>query len=263
MENLILVDIHERVATLTLNRPNEGNSWTDGLETELRQNLIDAEQNSEIRAMVITGAGRSFCVGRSVQSLSGEAQGNKSTKAISHGPQELDKRLSYIMDLKKPVIAAINGGVAGIGFVLSLYCDLRFMSAQANLSTSFARRGLIAEEGSAWILPRLIGRMNALDLLLSARKVSALEAEALGLVRTLPQEGFLAGVQEYASELANFSSPRSMQLIKTQIGSSNEASLLEATQESRRLLDLSLRHKDFAEGVSHFIEKRRPNFDVL
>ena len=107
--------------------------------------------------------------------------------------------------------------MAGIGLVLTLYCDIRYMAAGAKLTTAFARRGLIAEHGISWMLPRLIGPMNALDLLLSARTVQAEEAAAMGLVRVLPADGFAEAVQARAAEIANLSSPRSTRIIKKQV----------------------------------------------
>lgn len=260
MSDLVLYDLLDRVATLTLNRPAVGNAWSEAMEQALRNQVLIAEQDPQVRAIVITGAGRAFCVGRSIQGLSSEANQDAAAKP---DPKAKSDRFSYLATLSKPVIAAINGGIAGIGFVLSLYCDLRFMSVTANLSTSFARRGLVAEEGSAWILPRLIGHMNAMDILLSGRKLAAAEAAQMGLVRLAPEVDFAETVQSYAAELANASSPRSMRLIKEQIWSAHSKSLSDVTRLSCALVEASVAHEDFAEGVAHFKERRRPRFADL
>ena len=168
--------------------------------------------------------------------------------------------MSYILGVKKPIIAAINGPVAGIGFVLALYCDIRYMAAGAKLTTAFARRGLIAEHGIAWMLPRLIGPMNALDLLCSARTVDGRGGRAMGLVRVLPAEGFAEAVQARAAEIANLASPRSTRIIKRQVYEGLFQSLAEATQIANREQELCRDTEDFREGVAHFVEKRAPRF---
>ena len=162
--------------------------------------------------------------------------------------------------MQKPVVAAINGPVAGIGLVIALYCDLRFMAEGSKLTTAFARRGLIAEHGIAWMLPRLIGPMNALDLLLSARAVAAEEAERIGLVRVLPADGFAAAVQARAAEIANLSSPRSMRIIKKQVYEGLFQSLAEATAIANREQDICRDTEDFREGVAAFRERRPARF---
>ena len=140
-----------------------------------------------------------------------------------------DKLNAWTTDaVPKPIFAAINGPMAGIAFCLSLFCDFRYMAEDAKLTTAFAKRGLIAEHGSSWMLPRLIGPMNALDLLYSARMVDAAEAERLGLVRKLPTDNFLSNVQTIAREMVTNSSPRSIGVIKRQVFQSYFQSLAEA-----------------------------------
>jgi enoyl-CoA hydratase/carnithine racemase len=160
----------------------------------------------------------------------------------------------------KPVFAAVNGPVAGIAFCLILFCDFRYMAEGAKLTTAFARRGLIAEHGSAWMLPRLIGPMNALDLLYSARTVDTAEADRLGLVRTLPADNFLANVQRIAREMVTASSPRSIGVIKRQVFQSYFQSLAEAWAVADEEMKASFGSEDFKEGVAHFVEKRAAVF---
>ena len=260
----ILYRVEDGVATITLNRPEKLNAWTVVMAGELREALAKADADEQVRAIVLTGAGRGFCAGADMSRLAAAAAG-KSTLGVPPMPTEgmeanFAQRMSYILAVKKPIIAAINGPVAGIGVVLACYCDIRFMAAGAKLTTSFARRGLIAEHGIAWLLPRLIGPMNALDLLYSARTVEAEEAAAMGLVRVLPAEGFAAAVQARAAEIANLSSPRSTRIIKKQVYEAMFQSLAEATVAANREQEICRDTEDFREGVAHFMEKRKPRF---
>ena len=235
-EPQVLYGVKDRVATITLNRPDKLNAYTQVMSGELREAFAKADADEGVRAIVLTGAGRGFCAGADMARLSSAAAGKTNLKNEGDWPTEglaanFAQRCSYILGVKKPIIAGINGAVAGIGLVLTLYCDIRYMAAGAKLTTAFARRGLIAEHGISWMLPRLIGPMNAMDLLLSARTVQAEEAAAMGLVRVLPAEGFAEAVQARAAEIANLSSPRSTRIIKKQVYEALFQSLAEATAD--------------------------------
>jgi enoyl-CoA hydratase/carnithine racemase len=261
----LLYSVKDRVATITLNRPDRLNAYTQVMGAELRHALAKAEADDTVRAIVLTGAGRGFCAGADMARLSSAAAGKTNLRNDGDWPTEglaanFAQRCSYILGVKKPVIAGINGPVAGIGLVLTLYCDIRYMAAGAKLTTAFARRGLIAEHGISWMLPRLIGPMNAFDLLLSARTVTAEEAATLGLVRVLPADGFAEAVQAHASEIANLSSPRSTRIIKRQVYEALFQSLAEATAVANREQEICRDTEDFREGVAHYVEKRPPNF---
>jgi enoyl-CoA hydratase/carnithine racemase len=254
-------DVADRVATITFNRPDKMNAWTPVMETELRQVLDAASKDDGVRAIVITGAGKGFCAGADMGRLSSTAAGKPPPPV--HVPvtdEDLGQRYSYLLSVPKPIIAGINGAVAGVGLCISLYCDLRFMASGAKLTSSFARRGLIAEHGSAWMLTRLIGPMNAADILLSGRVMETAEAERLGLVRALPAEGFREAVQQKAAELANLCSPRSMAIIKKQLALAYRQTLAEATQLANKEVVFCRETEDFREGVAHFVEKRAPRF---
>ena len=260
----VLYKVEDRVATIALNRPEKLNAWTVVMAGELREALAKAEADEGVRAIVLTGAGRGFCAGADMSRLAAAAAG-KSTLGVPPMPTEgleanFAQRMSYILAVKKPIIAAINGPVAGIGVVLAAYCDIRYMAAGAKLTTSFARRGLIAEHGISWLLPRLIGPMHALDLLYSARTVEAEEAGAMGLVRVLPAEGFRDAVQAKAAEIANLASPRSTRIIKKLVYEAMFQSLAEATVAANREQEICRDTEDFREGVAHYLEKRRPRF---
>lgn len=260
----ILYKVEDRVATVTLSRPDKLNAWTAVMAGELREALTKAQADDGVRAIVITGAGRGFCSGADMSRLAAAAAG-RSTLGAPPAPTEgleanFAQRMSYMLAINKPIIAAINGPVAGVGLVAALYCDIRYMAAGAKLTTAFARRGLIAEHGIAWLLPRLVGPMHALDLLCSARSVAAEEAEKMGLVRVLPAEGFREGVQARAAEIANLASPRSTRIIKKQVYEAMFQSLAQATAIANREQEICRDTEDFREGVAHYLEKRKPSF---
>ena len=267
----ILYNVVDRVATITLNRPEKLNAWTTTMERELRHAIGEAESNDQVRVIVLTGAGRGFCAGADMSLLSATAQRGRLDPARQQTGSgngrgdgvrpDFQKRLSYFPAVGKPIIAAINGPVVGLGLVMALYCDLRFASSEARFGTAFARRGLIAEYGLAWLLPRLVGPANGFDLLFSARVVSAAEAFRMGLVnQVFPQESFLDKVYEYARDLAANVSPRSLRVIKRQTWEAMFQTLGEAYEISEQEMMRSLQCEDFKEGVAHFLEKRPPVF---
>ncbi len=267
-----LYSVDDRVATLTLNRPDKLNAWTATMDREVRAALEEAERDDQVRAIVLTGAGRGFCSGADMSLLSAVAEQGLSeerrAQALRGGSSQREgvrpdfqKKYSYFPAIGKPVIAAINGPVVGLGLVITLYCDLRFASDAARFSTTFARRGLIAEYGMAWMLPRLVGHANALDLLLSARQIDAAEALRMGLVnQVFAQEGFLDKVRGYARDLASNVSPRSLRVIKRQVYEGMFQTLAEAFEVSEREMLASLQSEDFKEGVAHFLGKRAAAF---
>jgi enoyl-CoA hydratase/carnithine racemase len=259
----ILYGVDDFVATITLNRPDQLNAWTSEMDADVHHAIESAAANDAVRAIVLSGAGRGFCAGADMSRLSKLSSGETPRSIIgSNGgkPGNFEQKFSYFLGVPKPIFAAINGPIAGIAFCLSLFCDFRYMADGAKLTTAFAKRGLIAEHGSSWMLPRLIGPMNALDLLYSARMVDAAEAERLGLVRKLPADNFLAVVQSIARGLVTASSPRSIGVIKRQVFQSYFQSLAEAWAVADIEMIASFRSEDFKEGVAHFVEKRAATF---
>ncbi|MGD0402748.1 MAG: enoyl-CoA hydratase [Candidatus Acidiferrales bacterium] len=267
-----LYQVADRVATITLNRPDKLNAWTAVMESEVRAGIGEAELDENVRVIVLTGAGRGFCAGADISLLSTvatkgldsaqRAQATQPAGGTSEGTRaDFQKKYSYFPAVTKPVIAAINGPVVGLGLVIALYCDLRFASDAARFGTAFARRGLIAEYGMAWMLPRLVGHSNALDLLFSARMIDAAEAFRMGLVNQVyPQGTFHEKVRGYAVDLASNVSPRSLRVIKRQVYDAMFLTLAETFETSEREMLESLRSDDFKEGVAHFVEKRSPVF---
>jgi len=195
------------VATITLNRPDALNAWTRTMEQEVHAAMTEASADDAVRAIILTGAGRGFCAGADMNLLSGIQEGagagartSDSVRAFDNGidgglslPADYGMRYTYFPTVPKPIIAAINGPAAGLGLIMALYCDMRFASDAAVFTTAFSRRGLIAEHGISWILPKLVGHANALDLLLSARKIGAPEAAEMGLVKQGLPHGQLRG----------------------------------------------------------------------
>jgi enoyl-CoA hydratase/carnithine racemase len=270
----ILYEVKDRVATVTLNRPDKLNAWTAVMGREVRQAMDEAARDEAVRVIVLTGAGRGFCAGADMQMLSGivgagrqaagdaaagrepeAAPGDATTRPDFRGPY------AYFPMVPKPIIAALNGATAGLGLVVSLYCDLRIAADTAVFTTAFSRRGLIAEHGVSWMLPRLVGLQHALDLLLSGRKITAAEALAMGLVvQVKPAASLREDVRAYARELADLVSPRSLRIMKRQIWEAQFQSLAEATAVAAEEMRRSFTAEDFKEGVAHFVEKRAPRF---
>jgi enoyl-CoA hydratase/carnithine racemase len=266
-----LYQVADRVATITLNRPDKLNAWTAIMEQEVRSAVEEAERDDNVRVIVLTGAGRGFCAGADISLLSNVANqgldesGRKqavTAGAVREGVRpDFQKKYSYFLQVGKPVIAALNGPAVGLGLVIALYCDLRWASDSARLSTAFARRGLVAEYGMAWMLPRLVGIPNALDLFFSARTIDATEALRIGLVNQMfPQDIFLDKVRENAREMASSVSPRSLRVMKRQVYDAMFQSLSEAFELAEREMLASLKSEDFKEGIAHYLEKRTPCF---
>ncbi len=270
----ILYDIEDGIATITLNRPDKLNAWTRVMEREVRMALEEASGDDAVRVIVLTGAGRGYCAGADMSSLNktalkGAEGRNAELETIPVGPvaggldlpKDFARRNTYYPTVPKPIIAAINGPCAGIGLVLTLYADMRFASDAAMFTTAFSRRGLVAEHGISWMLPQLVGPANALDLLMSARKVRADEALQMGLVnKVFPAATFMDDVRAYATELATLVSPRSMRVMKQQIYAAMLQDLDTAVEVGDHEMTLSFDSEDFKEGVDHFIEKRAPAF---
>ena len=276
MYEQILYEVDDPVATITLNRPAQLNAWTPRMGLEVRHAVAAAERDPAVVGIVITGAGRGFCAGADMGTLS-DLSGSGGGEFAEEVPPDLEAEpgegapadlrageYTYFMAVPKPVIAAINGPVAGMGVPIVLACDLRFMAQDTVLMTAFAQRGLIAEWGIGWLLPRLAGTGVALDLLFSSRKVSGEEAARLGVVNAaLPADEVLPHAQQYVRDLAERCSPASLAIMKRQVYEHTHAGFAAVEREARELMVESFGRPDFAEGVKSFLEKRPPQFDRL
>ncbi|MCT7659081.1 enoyl-CoA hydratase [Mycobacterium deserti] len=253
------------VAVLTLNRPERMNGWGGGLATTFYARLDDAEADPGVRAVVVTGSGRAFCAGADMGDLTTiSAATTDAAAGTDVGKLVGARHPHFLMTMRKPVIAAINGACAGMGLTLALVCDVRFAAAGAKFTTSFARRGLIAEYGISWILPRIVGAGVALDLLLSARVFLADEAARLGLVNdVLPPEQLLPRAIAYAEDIAANCAPSSLAVIKQQVYADTMRDVFAASDHAEKLMHESMTRPDFIEGITSFFEKRPPNFPPL
>ena len=267
----ILYDVSDPIATITLNRPEFLNAWTNRMGAEVQHAVARAEADKSVVVIVITGAGRGFCAGadlRGLQAISSGERGSGSPEDLDSDPGDPEMSESfhgtytYLASVRKPIIAAINGPCAGMAIPISLFCDMRFASDRATFTTAFSRRGLVAEWGISWMLPRLVGPAHAMDLLFSARKFDAAEAERVGLVnRVLPHDELLPFVREYAEDLAANCSPTSIRIMKREVYEHMTESLGDAHADAVRLMIDSFNRPDFKEGVQSFLEKRPPKFD--
>jgi len=272
----VLYEVTDGVAVIRLNRPEALNAFTAAMGISLKKAVGAAVADDAVRVIVLTGSGRGFCAGADMKLL----QGIKRDGAIAQKvPEDSDAgpdfsselgpdvaghyggRFGYMLKARKPIIAALNGPAAGLGLVIALYADVRFAGREAKFTTSFAQRGLIAEHGVSWLLPRLVGPAHALDLLLSARKFGAVEAEKIGLVnKVFAQSTFMDEVMGYARTMAATVSPRSTAVIKAQIWKSPYQEFSQALAVADAEMKKSFASEDFKEGVAHYVEKRAPAF---
>lgn len=273
----ILYSVEDRVAFITLNRPDRLNAWTPAMQASVKKAMVAASKDDSVRVIVVTGAGKGFCAGADMAGLQQIQPAKWDDRPLARGDddvavepkpglgpdvsREYAGRFGYVMSIQKPVIAAINGACAGIGLAFTLYCDMRFAATSAVFTTAFAQRGLIAEHGTSWLLPRIVGTSQALDLLFTARRVKGDEAERLGLVsRAFPAETFMDEVRAYAKHLAYNVSPRSAAVMKAQVWKGLFQDLNEAVRVGDEEMQKSFGTQDFKEGVAHFVEKRSANF---
>ena len=252
------------VAVMTLNRPDRLNTWGGDIATSFYAGLDRAEQDPAVRVIVLTGRGKAFCAGAQLGSMGNLSQSIETTDEGKLASLIGDRQPHHLTTLSKPVVAAINGSCVGIGLTQALMCDVRFAAAGAKFAASFARRGLIAEYGVSWILPRLTGWGVALDLLLSGRTFLADEAAELGLVKAVVQpEQLMAHAMAYAEDIAQNCSPASMAIIKRQAYGDAMREVADSSARSEILLHQSLKRPDVIEGITSFLEKRAPRFPGL
>ena len=243
----ILYEVSEKIATITLHRPDRMNAWTPIMERDVRHAMEAAAADDDVRVIVLTGAGRAFCAGADMDALKG-LDPDDIRRAETIPPFDMNRwpdwqtRYAYYPSIPKPVIGMLNGATAGIGLVHALYCDLRFAADNTVFTTAFARRGLIAEHGISWMLPRIVGHANALDLLMSARRVYSDEALRIGLVNRLyPADQLREQTFAYARDLADFVSPSAISVIKRQLYDVPFQTLAEATIDANREMVVALR----------------------
>jgi enoyl-CoA hydratase/carnithine racemase len=254
----VLVDVADSIGIVTLNRPERLNAWTQALDLAYADALTQLDADPRIRAIVVTGAGRAFSAGADTDVLLAMLDG---------GPRVTERDgVEALLELwvRKPVIAAVNGACAGLAFAHALACDVRFVAESAPLSTAFVRRGLVAEHGLSWLLTRLVGQGHALDLLLSGRRITGLDAARMGLaVWAGPSEIVLERALDYARDVVANCAPLALSVIKQQVWDDLVRPFADGVAAADRLMHEALSRPDFREGVRSFREKQAPRFAPL
>jgi enoyl-CoA hydratase/carnithine racemase len=266
----IVYDKSGRIATVTMNRPEKSNAWTPRMGAEMREAMTDADRDDQIGAIIVTGAGKNYCAGADMANLSSIATGAESAaprpreqaKPSATGQRpDFQGQFSWVLGLRKPVICAINGACAGLGFTMSLYYDIRIASERARMGLIFVQRGLAIEHGSSWMLPRLVGVGKAVELAVTGKLIDANEALRIGLVnRVVPHEQLMPAAKELATEIATKCSPLGVAEAKRMIYEHLFTDLATGIRDDDELMGKMTRSEDFKEGIKAFLEKRAPNF---
>lgn len=256
-QETVLYEVNDGVALITWNRPERSNAWTPGMEARYFSLLREADHSPEVRVIVVTGAGRNFCPGMDVDFLSASSNGTRDFDPERREPQTVPTTI------RKPLIAAIHGACAGTGFIQASMVDVRFVEADARVTAAFPRRGILIEHGLSALLPALIGRANAADILLSGRVLSGEEIAQMGFAKRSQPGQALADALAYAQDLADHCSPQALAVAKEQLWSALREPLEQARVEALSLWRTMRDHPDFKEGVTSFVERRKPRFAPL
>jgi enoyl-CoA hydratase/carnithine racemase len=252
----VLVERDRGVAVVTLNRPDKLNALTPPMQHRYVDLLHELDDDAEVRVIVVTGAGRGFCSGADLASLADTEQ------LLSYAPDPM-LLPTVALDVRKPLVAAVNGPVAGIGFALMLSCDVRFLAAGTRIGTTFARLGLVAEYGLSWLLPRVVGTGRALELLLSGRTVASDEALRLGLVHEVVDGSVLDHAIAWARDVSEHCSPRSLATIKRQVYGDLDRPRDESIDRALKLMVDSFSWGGLQEALTARAEGRKPKFHGL
>jgi enoyl-CoA hydratase/carnithine racemase len=251
------------IALVSLHRPKSGNSYTHQMGMELITSLRSFDDNPDVRAIVVTGSGRHFCVGVDLDPNADNRMG-----WLRRGDEEStqnDETPAFSpWTMSTPVIGALNGAALGVGLTLPMQWDIRIAASDATLGFPFTRRGVIPEANSTWLLSRLIGGARALDLLLTGRTISGAEAASWGLVsKAVPKDELLDQALDIARDVAVNTSPAAVATTKRLVYSAMESGDRDATWESERAnFEWLGRKADAAEGASAFLQKRRPRWET-
>ena len=262
-------EVIDQIATIWLARPHRMNAWTGRLHTEYRYLLAKADADDNVRAIVVSGRGRGFCVGGDSQALEGHSErgsydaGTPEDVAMpGYGTApEFDAAFAYHFGLKKPVIAAINGPAAGVGLALAAFADIRIAVPGIKFTTAHGKLNLPAEYGLSWMLPKIMGLGRANDILLTSRVFYSDEAYELGFVNQLVGvDELMPRTYEYVKSLISSVAPNSIRQTRWQIYKDLHRDVAASVIDSETLLDDMMREPDYKEGVSAFVEKRPPKW---
>ncbi len=259
----------EGIATIWLSRPKRMNAWTGRMHTEYRYLLSRAEQDQGIRGIVVTGRGKGFCVGGDSDALTGHVKKGGYDSGTSDEIEwpgygvsdDFDALFAYHYGLSKPIVAAINGPVAGVGLALACFVDIRFAAPGIKFTTAHGKLNLPAEYGLSWVLPRLVGLGRANDLLLTSRVFYAEEALTMGLVNQMfDSENIVQQARGYLHEMVHAVSPNSIKQTRWQIYKDLHRDAASSVEDSEKLLKEMMKEQDYQEGVQAFLDKRKPKW---
>lgn len=259
-------EVENRIATVWLDRPHRANAWTGRMHTEFRWIMAELEPRPDLRAVIVTGTGDRFCVGGDSAALTAHVEaggydtGLPAEPAQPGGGDGLDADFAWQLGYRLPIIAAVNGACAGVGLALALFCDIRFVTPDAKMTTAAPKLGLPAEYGMSWTLPRLIGTTRATDLLLSGRVFTGSETAEWGLWNGVVDDPHAAAVS-WATNLAATTGPIAVATTKRQLAADTiRNSPAASVVESVSLLDEAMGTDEYAEGIAAFNERRPPKF---
>ena len=262
----------EGIATIWLSRPKRMNAWTGRMHTEYRYLLSRAEQDQGVRGIVVTGRGKGFCVGGDSDALTGHIKKGGYDSGTSDEIEwpgygvsdDFDALFAYHYGLSKPIVAAINGPVAGVGLALACFVDIRFAAPGIKLTTAHGKLNLPAEYGLSWVLPRLVGLGRANDLLLTSRVFYSEEALTMGLVNQLfDSVNIVQQARGYLHEMVRAVSPNSIKQTRWQIYKDLHRDAASSVEDSEKLLKEMMKEQDYQEGVQAFLDKRNPKWSLF
>jgi len=261
--------VRDRIGWIMLNRPDRGNAWTGRMDTEYRWLLNQADNDPQVRVIVVGGEGERFCVGGDSRALEGHKERGGYDRGLSDEQAnpgyglhpDFDQPFASHFGLSKPIIAAVHGAVAGIGLSLVAFCDLRFAAEGTKFTTAHGKLGLPAEYGLSWMLPKIVGATRAMDLLLTSRVFLASEAHQMGFLNDVHSpDALVDNVHAYAVELAESVAPNSLRETRRQVYLDMHQPVGASITDSLRLLNEMMASDEYAEGIDALVNKRRPRF---
>ena len=256
----LLYDVVDRVATITLNRPERLNALNPGMREELLEAVTHSDARADVRVMVITGAGRGFCSGGDVKAMNEANEGGQSSALSDKVAPARDKVVLAMRDASKPLLAAVNGAAAGAGMNLALACDIRIASKQARFGQSFSRRGLHPDWGGTYFLPRIVGMAKACELIFTGKMIDADEALRLGIVSQLAEHDDLMATTMTLAHSIAAGPPIAIRLARRAMYRSQDSSLRDALEFETYAQNICRETADAKEGIKAFVEKREPRF---